>query len=112
MVNYLGEYTLEYKYEAANVFKGCPENWNFCSASRVQVAMVEVVEFKSNNLALNSFSTTKFGGEISQAFSHTCFTVGLGLINIFCVKYIGFLFLFLLEHIYLREFHSSHDMNW
>lgn len=81
MVNYLGKYILEYKYEARNVVGEAPKNHNFCSSCRVQGAMIEVVESKSYTVVSNLFSATKCGGGTSWVFSHSGFNIGLGIIN-------------------------------
>ena len=83
VVNYLGKYILEYKYEAGNVVGEAPKTCNFRKWCRVQGAIVEVVEFKSNIVVFNLFSATKCEGGTSQVFSHSCFPIGLGMINLF-----------------------------
>ena len=45
--------------------KKLQRNCNFHSSNKVQGAMVEVVEFKSNNMNFNSFFATKCRGKTS-----------------------------------------------
>lgn len=88
MDNYLGEFALEYKFEAGDVVGETPKNCNFRSSGRVQGPMVEVVEFKSHHTVFSSFSATKCGGKTSRVFSHSGFLMGSGIINLFLFKYL------------------------
>lgn len=111
MVSYLGKYILEYKYEAGNVVGEAPKICNFCNSCRVQGAIIEVVEFKSNSVVSNLYSATKmwrrnllsiFSFSFRYRFRYNQFI----FCELYCFSYV------IIGTCLSYIIHSSHVLNW
>lgn len=89
-------------------FGEAPKTCNFPKSCRVQGAMVEVVEFKSNTLVFKLFPNRQMCRKNLSSIFSFIFRYRLRIINLFYVK----LLMLPLEPIYHTRFHSSHVLNW